>query len=165
MRVLGYSWWYLGWLLGWNYAVAKVFWVVARVLLCGCYGTLGGCYRVAMRLLGYSGWLLWCCYAVVSSSFQFLLLGQLLSWQSNSSNRYMTFKDIFNLCLCLHTCMKCFLHLASALYHVQLTVCSLTLWCTLHIKLDLVSSISPAVDAVSTFEEETWGFSKVRQII
>ncbi len=46
MRLLGYS----GWLLGCCYAVARVFWVVARVLLCG--------------LLGYSGGLLGCCYAV-----------------------------------------------------------------------------------------------------
>ncbi len=31
-RLLGHSWW----LLGCCYAVAKVHWVVARVLLCGC---------------------------------------------------------------------------------------------------------------------------------
>ncbi len=31
-RLLGYS----GWLLGCCYAVARVFWVVARVLLGGC---------------------------------------------------------------------------------------------------------------------------------
>ncbi len=32
-----------GWLLRCCYAVAKVPGVVARVLLCGCYGTRGGC--------------------------------------------------------------------------------------------------------------------------
>ncbi len=32
-----------GWLLGCCYAVARVLMVVARVLLCGCYGTRGGC--------------------------------------------------------------------------------------------------------------------------
>ncbi len=39
MRLLGY----LGWLLGGYYAVAKVPRAVARVLLCGCYSTQGGC--------------------------------------------------------------------------------------------------------------------------
>ncbi len=34
---------YPGWLLRCCYAVAKVPGVVARVLLCGCYGTRGGC--------------------------------------------------------------------------------------------------------------------------
>ncbi len=34
---------YPGWLLRCCYAVAKVPRVVARVLLCGCYGTRGGC--------------------------------------------------------------------------------------------------------------------------
>ena len=34
---------YLGWLLRCCYAVARVFWVVARWLLGGCYGNLGGC--------------------------------------------------------------------------------------------------------------------------
>ncbi len=38
MRLLGY----LGWLLRCYYAVAMVLLVVAKVLLCGCYGTLGG---------------------------------------------------------------------------------------------------------------------------
>ncbi len=46
---------YPGWLLRCCYAVAKVPGVVARVLLCGCYGTRGGvlrcCYAVA-RVLG-----------------------------------------------------------------------------------------------------------------
>ncbi len=65
MRLLGYSGWLLwccyavarvpGWLLGCCYAVARVLRVVARVLLCGCKGTPGGCYGVAMRLLGYLG--------------------------------------------------------------------------------------------------------------
>ncbi len=72
--------------------VARVPEVVAKVLLCGCYGTwvvarvllgypgwllrccyavarypgwlLGCCYAVSMWLLWYPGWLLWCCYAV-----------------------------------------------------------------------------------------------------
>ncbi len=51
---------YLGWLLGYCYAVAMVLGVVAKVLLCGCYGTQGGCYGVAIRLLWYLGWLLGC---------------------------------------------------------------------------------------------------------
>ncbi len=34
---------YPGWLLRCCYAVAKVPGVVARGLLCGCYGTRGGC--------------------------------------------------------------------------------------------------------------------------
>ncbi len=34
---------YPGWLLGCCYAVARVPKVVAKVLLCGCYGTWGGC--------------------------------------------------------------------------------------------------------------------------
>ncbi len=44
--VLGYSGWlvgYLGWLLRCCYAVARVPKVVAKMLLCGCYGTWGGC--------------------------------------------------------------------------------------------------------------------------
>ncbi len=48
---------YPGWLLGGCYAVARVPEVVAKVLLCGCYGT----GVVARVLLGYTGWLLWCC--------------------------------------------------------------------------------------------------------
>ncbi len=40
--------------------VARVPDVVAKVLLCGCYGT----WVVARVLLGYPGWLLRCCYAV-----------------------------------------------------------------------------------------------------
>ncbi len=43
MRLLGYPGWllgelqgYSGWLLRYCYAVAKVLWVVARVLFCGC---------------------------------------------------------------------------------------------------------------------------------
>ncbi len=50
---------------------AKVPVVVARGLLCGCYGTRGGllrcCYAVARYsgwLVGYPGWLLRCCYGV-----------------------------------------------------------------------------------------------------
>ncbi len=39
MRLLGYP----GWLLGCCYVVAKVFWLVARMLICGCYGSRGGC--------------------------------------------------------------------------------------------------------------------------
>ncbi len=39
MRLLGN----LVWLLGCCYAVAREPGVVARVLLCGCYGTRGGC--------------------------------------------------------------------------------------------------------------------------
>ncbi len=49
-----------GWLLGCCNAVARVSGSVARMLLCGCYGTRG----VAIRLLWYSGWLLRCCYVV-----------------------------------------------------------------------------------------------------
>jgi len=36
-----------------HHPVARVFWVVATVF-----------WVVASRLLGYSVWLLWCCYAV-----------------------------------------------------------------------------------------------------
>ncbi len=46
MQLLGYSGWlvgYPGWLLRCCYAVARVPGVVAKVLLCGCYGTWGGC--------------------------------------------------------------------------------------------------------------------------
>ncbi len=60
MQLLGYSGWlvgYPGWLLRCCYAVARVPEVVAKVLLCGCYGT----WVVARVLLGYTGWLLWCC--------------------------------------------------------------------------------------------------------
>ncbi len=46
MWLLGYP----GWLLGCCYVitrvlrvVAKVFWLVARMLICGCYGSRGGC--------------------------------------------------------------------------------------------------------------------------
>ncbi len=56
MQLLGYS----GWLLRCCYAVARVPEVVAKVLLCGCYGTS----VVARVLLRYPGWLLRCCYAV-----------------------------------------------------------------------------------------------------
>ncbi len=39
--------------------VARVFWVVARALLGGCYGNLGGCYGVTRWLVvvtdGYYG--------------------------------------------------------------------------------------------------------------
>ncbi len=44
--LLGYSGWllgYPGWLLRCCYGVARVPEVVAKVLLCGCYGTWGGC--------------------------------------------------------------------------------------------------------------------------
>ncbi len=58
---------YPRWLLSCCYAVAMVPGVVARVpevvakvLLCGCYGT----GVVARVLLGYPGWLPRCCYAV-----------------------------------------------------------------------------------------------------
>ncbi len=55
MRLLGYS----GWLLGCCYVVAKLFWMVTRVLwLPGYLGWLLG------QLLGYPGWLLGCCCAV-----------------------------------------------------------------------------------------------------
>ncbi len=60
MELLGYSGWLLGyprWLPRCCYAVARVPEVVAKVLLCGCYGT----WVVARVLLGYTGWLLWCC--------------------------------------------------------------------------------------------------------
>ncbi len=46
MELLGYSGWLLGyprWLPRCCYAVARVPEVVAKVLLCGCYGTWGGC--------------------------------------------------------------------------------------------------------------------------
>ncbi len=53
MQLLGYSGWllgYPGWLLMCCYGVSRVLGVVARVpevdakvLLCGCYGTWGGC--------------------------------------------------------------------------------------------------------------------------
>ncbi len=39
MQLLGYS----GWLLGYSGWLARVPEVVAKVLLCGCYGTRGGC--------------------------------------------------------------------------------------------------------------------------
>ncbi len=42
-RVLGWLVGYPGWLLRCCYAVARVPEVVAKVLLCGCYGTWGGC--------------------------------------------------------------------------------------------------------------------------
>ncbi len=71
MQLLEFSGWLL---LGRCYAVTRVFWVVAsRVLLCGCEGVLYGWYAVvqahfygvAMRLIGYLGWLLLgCCYVV-----------------------------------------------------------------------------------------------------
>ncbi len=44
--LLGYLGWlvgYPGWLIRCCYAVARVPEVVAKVLLCGCYGTWGGC--------------------------------------------------------------------------------------------------------------------------
>ncbi len=46
MQLLGYLGWlvgYPGWLLRCCYAVARVPEVFAKVLLCGCYGTWGGC--------------------------------------------------------------------------------------------------------------------------
>ncbi len=52
---------YPGWLLRCCYAVARVPEVVAKVLLCGCYGSWGGFKGVAMQLLKYPGWLLGCC--------------------------------------------------------------------------------------------------------
>ncbi len=39
--------------------VAKVLWIVTRVLLCGCYGTWSGCYDVA-RLTGVVARVLLC---------------------------------------------------------------------------------------------------------
>ncbi len=66
-----------------DYAVAMVFWVVVRALLCDVWGALCNCKRVAMQLLGCFGWLLghfytaamvfwWlmgCCYAVSKAFF------------------------------------------------------------------------------------------------
>ncbi len=42
---------YPGWLISCCYAVARVAGVVAKVLLCGCYGIRGGYKGTAMRLL------------------------------------------------------------------------------------------------------------------
>lgn len=71
MWLLGYVCWfarvllsYLGWLLGCCYSVAMaprvvarwLLWyprVVAKMLLCGCFGTRGVCQGVAMQLLGH----------------------------------------------------------------------------------------------------------------
>jgi len=60
MQLLGFY----GWLPGCCYAVARVLWVVARVLLCSYYGVMGSCQSVAMQLLGCYGWLSGCCYVV-----------------------------------------------------------------------------------------------------
>ncbi len=59
-RVLGGLVGYLGGLLRCCYAVARVPKVVAKMLLCGCYGTWG----VARVLLGYTGG----CYGVAKVS-------------------------------------------------------------------------------------------------
>ncbi len=68
--------WYPGWLLRCCYAVARVLGVVPGVVAKVCYGFARVaprwlprcCYAVAMVpgvvarvLLGYTGWLLWCC--------------------------------------------------------------------------------------------------------
>jgi len=56
--------------------VSRLLWMVSRehrwlseCLPCGCYSILDGCYGVAIRLLGYSVWLLGCCYAVARLSW------------------------------------------------------------------------------------------------
>lgn len=53
--------WLLGgsmWVLGCHLMVYIEFWAVFRMLLGGCLGVLGSDYRIARRLLRYSGWLL-----------------------------------------------------------------------------------------------------------
>ncbi len=58
MQLLGYSGWYPGWLLRCCYAVARV----PRWLPRCCYDAVAMVPGVVARvLLGYTGWLLWCC--------------------------------------------------------------------------------------------------------
>lgn len=49
-----------GWFLKVCHVVARAF---PRILRCGCEGVLGGCYGVAMQLIGCFPK---CCFAVVS---------------------------------------------------------------------------------------------------
>jgi len=58
------------WLVGCcGYAITRVLWGVANVLLCGCEGVVQGSKSIALLLLGCHGWLPVCCCMVARVSW------------------------------------------------------------------------------------------------